>query len=160
MNNAFDVNAFLTYIGVEDHAVLSQAVTGAEPAFKYALNKLIVLKDWESVITNRLSPIRAMYYIAFPTVGASATPRFIELLMVKLIIEHYIWGDSFLPSNRYNMVRAAMMRLLPADMRYFPHEYTHADFHERVSEISARPNTRGKARLMAAAEADPQSDRR
>ncbi len=158
MNHIQSFNDFLAYIGLEDQAVLTHVVTDANPAFQYALNKLISLNNYQAVIANMLVPIRDSLVQPFQTPIDSLHPRFIELLMIKLIIENYLFSDAqFLRDDLYFTVRNVMFRLLPADMHYFPHEYVREDFRSRVTVIQSRPNTRGKTVLLAAVAADPQS---
>lgn len=150
-------NEFLAYIGLNDHTVLAQEVNVDDPAFQYALKKLLSLKNYDAVIADCLIPIRERIVQQLQYRYNPHHPRFIELLMIKFIIEIYLYGDRFLPGGyRIDAVRSKMFKLLPVDMAYFPHEYIRADFKTRVIAIQSLPNTRGKALLLEAITADPQ----
>jgi hypothetical protein len=178
MNVSSEIIAFFAKIGVKDIAVLSTYVDDTDPFFQHVLSKLLSMRNtrtnpWKEIIANYLRPAREFFTGTFHT--PYSQPRFIELLMVKLIIDNHLREEEFyIPeypeepdTNRRREIAAAFQEHLPPDMclpdnfpveirRQFFDHYFDQDFRSRYAMLLARPNTRDRRAMKGIFREDPQ----
>lgn len=118
---------------------------------------------WEDLIRTQLRPLRDISVGPFtPTVFPECAmyPRFVELLMIKLIIENNLFAyELFIPEDRRMRIRDAMLTHLPPDMIPAIDSFLDADFIARVNLQLSRRDTRGKDDDLEVFKADPQFNR-